>query len=84
MLQVEGIQTMRKTLGKLWWVAALAGLAVGPAACTSTPHYDVILRGGTLYDGTGRDPVSADIAFQGDKIAAIGDLAQARGTREID
>jgi N-acyl-D-amino-acid deacylase len=38
--------------------------------------YDVILRGGTVYDGLGNDPVVADIAISGDTIAAIGDLRE--------
>jgi N-acyl-D-amino-acid deacylase len=53
-------------------------------ACSSGPRYDVVIRHGTLYDGSGRPPVSADLAIAGDTIAAIGDLRAARGTREID
>ena len=47
-------------------------------------RYDVILRGGTLYDGSGGPPVVGDVAVMGDRIAAIGDLPNARGQREID
>jgi N-acyl-D-amino-acid deacylase len=59
-----------------------AALLLG--ACSTGPRYDVLIRHGTLYDGTGRPPVSADLAISGDTIAAIGDLRAARGTREID
>jgi N-acyl-D-amino-acid deacylase len=46
------------------------------AACgSSTTDYDIILRGGTIYDGTGSEPVVADLAISGDRIAAIGDLS---------
>lgn len=46
------------------------------AACGGKEaDYDIILRGGTLYDGLGGDPVVADIAISGDRIAAIGDLS---------
>lgn len=57
--------------------AALAGCATGPT-------YDVLIRHGTVYDGTGTPGKAADVAIQGDSIAAIGDLAGAKGTREID
>ncbi len=46
--------------------------------------YDLIIRGGTLYDGTGDAPFVADVAIVGEKIAAIGDLSQATATQELD
>jgi N-acyl-D-amino-acid deacylase len=62
------------------------------SACASTPStpageaatYDVILRGGTVYDGRGGAPFVADVALHGDSIAAIGDLSTARGRTEVD
>lgn len=47
-------------------------------------EYDVILRGGTIYDGTGRPGFVADLAIRGDSIAAIGDLSGAKAKRTID
>ncbi|MCY3595027.1 MAG: D-aminoacylase [Bacteroidetes bacterium] len=52
--------------------------------CTHGPDYNLILRGGTIYDGSGNAPYIADIAVDGDSIAAIGDLADVRGTLEIN
>lgn len=46
-------------------------------------RYDVLLRGGLVFDGTGADPVAADIALQGDRIAAIGQLADAQAATEL-
>jgi len=46
--------------------------------------YDIILRNGTIYDGTGAEPITGDVAIQGDKVAGIGDLGDASGTQEID
>jgi N-acyl-D-amino-acid deacylase len=41
--------------------------------------YDLIIRGGTLIDGTGAESRQADVAIDGDRIAAIGnDLGEAR------
>jgi N-acyl-D-amino-acid deacylase len=46
--------------------------------------FDVIIRQGTIYDGSGNQPFVGDVAITGDTIAAIGDLSSARGQREID
>lgn len=56
------------------------------AACTPTPKadYDVIIRGGTIYDGTGKEPYVADLAINGDKIAASGDFTGKIGTVDVD
>lgn len=45
--------------------------------------YDIIIRGGSVLDGTGRDAYPADIGIQDDRIAAIGDLSDASAGREI-
>jgi N-acyl-D-amino-acid deacylase len=58
----------------------LAGLLIGCGG----PSYDVILRGGTIYDGGGGPGVVADLAIRGDSIAAMGDLRQARAPLELD
>jgi N-acyl-D-amino-acid deacylase len=47
-------------------------------------EYDVILRGGTIYDGSGQLPYVADIAINADTIAFIGDLKNAVGKSEKD
>jgi len=62
----------------LFTVAALA------AGCGDGPTYDVLLRGGTVYDGSGEAPRVADVALAGDTVAAIGDLGDATAALEID
>ena len=47
-------------------------------------RYDLIIEGGTLVDGTGSHSWAADVAVQGDRIAAIGDLKSADRKRTID
>ncbi|MBX6746535.1 MAG: amidohydrolase family protein, partial [Acetobacteraceae bacterium] len=44
---------------------------------------DLVIRGGTVIDGTGRDPFEADIAITGTRIAAVGEVP-GRGREEID
>ena len=46
--------------------------------------YDVILRGGTVYDGSGAKPIIADVALTGDRISAIGDLQTKRAPVDVD
>ena len=48
------------------------------------PEYDVLIRNGTLCDGSGRPAIRGDVAINGDKIAAVGPLADAHGRTEID
>ena len=47
-------------------------------------EYDIIIRNGTVYDGSGTAPYQGDVAIQGDTIAKIGDLDDAHGKTEID
>ncbi|WP_107311858.1 N-acyl-D-amino-acid deacylase family protein [Burkholderia metallica] len=47
-------------------------------------HFDVILRGGALIDGTGAARFDADLGVTGTRIAAIGDLRDASAARVID
>jgi len=54
------------------------------AACTSPISYDVILRSGMIYDGSGEKPYIGDVAFDGDRIAAVGDIGEATAPIEID
>ena len=46
--------------------------------------FDVIIKGGTVYDGSGRAPVRADVGIKGDRIIAIGNLKQAAAPTVID
>jgi N-acyl-D-amino-acid deacylase len=69
----------------------VAALAVALSACAglnrdapSEPPFDVLIRGGLVYDGTGAPPRRADVGLRGDRVAAVGDLATARATREVD
>ena len=45
--------------------------------------HDLVIRNGSVVDGTGAEPVNADVAIDGDRITAVGEV-EARGHREID
>ena len=45
--------------------------------------YDLVIRGGTVIDGTGRPSIEADVALSGNRIAAVGKVSGS-GAEEID
>src|SRR5688572_8903789 len=49
-----------------------------------TASFDVIIKGGTVYDGSGRPPRRADVGIRGDRIAAIGNLSRATASTVVD
>lgn len=64
-------------------VLACSVLSLGLAACADAPSYDVVIRGGTVYDGSGNNPAVTDVAIVGDSIVEVGEVT-ARGRLEID
>ncbi len=74
-------------LPRLATAALIVAAVATVAACQPAPpagEYDVLIRGGTLYDGSGDEPRIADLAISDDTIAAIGDLGAAGAALEID
>lgn len=59
-------------------------LIAGSVTGASGADYDLIIRHGTIYDGSGGKPFVGDVAVQGDRITAVGDLGTARGHREVE
>ncbi|UKK83393.1 D-aminoacylase [Sphingopyxis sp. BSN-002] len=57
-------------------------LSTPAAARTAEPAYDVVIRGGTIYDGSGKAPVVGDLAIKGDRIVAIGKV-DGKGRTEV-
>jgi N-acyl-D-amino-acid deacylase len=73
------------SLGRLlaFFLAFTLPLAVAGQAPRAS-SYDVIIRGGAVYDGTGRPGVRADVGIRGDRIAAVGNLRRATAETVID
>src|SRR5256714_8282865 len=56
----------------------LAMSAQKPSPSPGRADFDVIIRSGTVYDGTGAEPRQVDVAIRGDRIAGIGDFKSAK------
>lgn len=48
------------------------------------PNYDLLIKGGQVYDGSGSEAQSLDIAINGDQIVKMGRLGNAKAQRIID
>lgn len=77
--------------GGAWRLAALLALASAEplgaqrgARPAAAERYDLILRGGTVVDGTGNPGYVADVGIRGDRIARIGKLGDAAAGRVVD
>jgi N-acyl-D-amino-acid deacylase len=55
-----------------------------PRISAATADYDVLIRGGTIYDGRGGKPFTADVALKADRIAAVGDLGAAQAKKIVE
>src|SRR3989441_685223 len=55
-----------------------------PEQKTMSPDYDVVVRNGTIYDGSGKAPFVGDVAIKGDMIATVGKQMDAHGKVEIN
>jgi N-acyl-D-amino-acid deacylase len=53
-------------------------------SCSGEPDYDLLVRGGTIYDGSGNPGFTGDVAISGDRIAYVGPEAPGKARREID
>ena len=66
--------------------AALVVLALTGSAVLSAegPSLDILIRGGTVYDGEGGAPRKADVGIVGDKVTVVGAPSKAEARTVID
>jgi len=62
-------------------LAAMVLLVLGFSGCAE--RFEIVLKGGKLYDGSGGEPFTADVGIKGGRIVAIGELG-AGGVKTID
>src|SRR2546426_10460071 len=79
-----------------WWAniahacrqrVVIALLVIAMSASTTTTQgaeFDILIRNGTIYDGSGQPPVHGDIGIIKDRIALIGSADNYRAKKEID
>lgn len=65
-------------------LALTALVALSLTVNAQQPAFDVVIRGGTVYDGTGAPGRPADVGLRGDRIASVGDLTRATATTTVD
>ncbi len=61
-----------------------AGMTIWFSGCSMSHRYDVVIRNGTIYDGSGGTPFVGDVAIKDDKIAGVGMLGEASAALELD
>jgi N-acyl-D-amino-acid deacylase len=77
----------RLVAGALLAVAAgcrVGGAGPAPAPAAGATQYDLVVRGGTVYDGSGGVPVVADVAVVADSVVAVVPSLPGRGRAEVD
>jgi N-acyl-D-amino-acid deacylase len=64
--------------------ALVLGVAFGGQPAAQPQVFDVVVRGGTVFDGSGNPGRRVDVGIRGDRVAAVGDLGAAKGTVTVD
>ena len=82
---------MMKWLAAVSTLAMVAGCAIAPPVATvaavvpaQIPAYDLLIKGGTIYDGSGSAPYVGDVGIRGDKIVYAGPSQEASAPRLVD
>ena len=73
-----------RTAAPLAFCLLLAFLYSTSMPARQPPAFDILIRGGTVYDGTGAPGRRADVGVRGDRITRIGDLSGSSATSVVD
>src|SRR5262245_59601494 len=73
---------MKKVICLLTLTSVLVSIVFGQNS--PSKEFDVIIRGGTIYDGSGGKPYKADVGIKGDVVTKIGDLSKAKANSVVD
>lgn len=87
-LNINSLYIFKKPLSKhvmkLFHSLLFTFIILFGSSCTQSETYDILIKNGQLVDGSGHPSYIGDIAINGDTIAAIGNLENAKGLQEID
>jgi len=77
-------QPLRSTLTRVAALLLLILAAGGSVVFAQAVDADVLLTGGTVYDGTGSEGMIGDVALEGEKIVAVGQFDLGKVDRTVD
>lgn len=70
---------------RLHKVLVVTAVLLSSGSCLAqTRSFDVLIKGGTVYDGAGGEPRHLNVAIRGDRIVEIGTLRKARANTVVD
>ncbi len=79
----EMSMSVRPDFGRILILSAIFILLPACVTKLQPTHYDVIIRGGTIYDGSGDAPFIADVAIDNERIMAVGDLSASEASQVV-
>ena len=77
------LRNFRASSRRLLRLIVAASVLAAFSCLADTPQYDVVIRNGTIYDGTGEKSFVGDVAIKNDTVAVVGTVA-GKGQKEID
>lgn len=73
-----------KHTSKMTAAAGVGGMGVLLRGCTSKQEFDLVIKGGRIFDGLGSNETSGDIGIKGNLISQIGKISAAKGKQVLD
>ncbi len=70
--------------GALFATMIIPNVCAQDASPSPSPQFDILIKGGTVYDGSGGEGRVTDVAIRGDRIAGVGDFKNAQAKVGID
>jgi N-acyl-D-amino-acid deacylase len=69
------------------WSCIVLALLIGSCGAQpgrATDSFDLVLKGGTVFDGSGKPGFVSDVGVRGDRVVAVGDLSKATAKKTVD
>ncbi len=84
MMSIPASPRRRRSLAVPLGVLLCGPLLLSSHCSRPEPEYDILLRGGWIYDGSGGAPFQGDLAIAGDRIAAMGENVHGTARQVVD